>query len=101
MADTENFENLENEISAMENVEKTKGKFRLSSKKIMLTYKTHLKKDEYLKWLRAKAPCTAWVAHETGDKNHNYDHSHVLIEFDKRVNWVSERCLDFESIHLT
>jgi hypothetical protein len=95
----QNFEILEKEISTMENVEKTKGKFRLASKKVILTYKDHIDKIDYIKWLKNKAPCSVWIAHETGDKIHNYNHSHVLIEFNKRVDWHTERCLDYNSTH--
>lgn len=93
------FEHLEHEISSIEDLVPVKGKFRLSSKRFILTYKSHIDKNKYITWLKKKASCSVWLAHETGDKINNYNHTHVLIDFVKRVDWTSPTCLDFDSKH--
>lgn len=80
--------------------EQKRDKFRLQGKKYMITYKTHLDKNKFREWLNLKRPCTMlYVAHETGDTKNPYEHSHVLIEFEKAVNWTGADCLDYEGIH--
>lgn len=75
-------------------------KFRLQCKKLMLTYKGHLVKNEYIKWLNLKRELVhCWIAHETGDTHNPYEHSHILLEFKEAPNWTGPRCLDFCDVH--
>lgn len=64
------------------------GKFRLNNQMVFLTYKTWLPKAHYIEWLKThfNRP-DAWVrlAHETGDKKMPYKHTHVVVDFAKRV----------------
>jgi len=67
----------------------TTGNFRLQAQFLLLTYKSHLPKQDYISWLRRETNRPdAWVrlAHETGDKKCPYRHTHVVIDFTKRVN---------------
>lgn len=80
----------------------TADKFRLTCKKLMITYKTHINKIEYLTWLNKKKTLRCgWVAHESGmnDPRNPYKHSHVLLEFEKAPDWTGASCLDFNGIH--
>lgn len=83
--------------------EPEKGKFRLSNKRILLTYKTHLIKEEYKSWLKelvANENIIVEIAHETGtSKGIGYDHSHVLIDFGKLFTTTNCRKLDYKDIH--
>lgn len=76
--------------------EGSKSKFRLQNKYLLLTYKTHLNKDEYKKHLNT----LKWgikqveIAHETGDEKCNYNHTHAVIEFDETC--VTKNCRMFD-----
>lgn len=76
-------------------------KFRLQGKRYMLTYKTHLDKKEYKAWLEelAKRKCTIEMAHESGDKSHNYLHTHVVVDFGKAFCSTNVRVFDYKGIH--
>lgn len=71
-----------------EEIDTTK-KFRLQNQYVLLTYKSHLPKDHYTEWLKdtMKIP-NMWIrlAHETADKNCPYRHTHVVIDFGRRIN---------------
>lgn len=77
-------------------VDETKSNFLLENKKLMLTYKGWIDK----KFLRGTMERLAsgqllrgvpkevkffCAAHETGDKNHSYDHTHVIVEFSPAI----------------
>lgn len=60
------------------------GKFDFQGQKLMLTYPTHMDKDQLLRFLEANVPQGlkfARAAHETGDDG--YAHTHVLLDFGK------------------
>lgn len=99
IVDSKNNKLLQSGIPEIEDVLKTVDdeKFRLQNKRIFLTYKDHLPKEHYIDWFRTKIYCGTVtfirLAHETGDKSHNYNHTHVLIEVkdiisSKRVNYL-------------
>lgn len=78
--------------------------FRLQNKFVMLTYKTHLDKNNFLGWLEELISPTyklksAEIAHETGDENCPYEHTHVVIEFNKALQTRNCRKFDYENIH--
>lgn len=63
--------------------------FRLSAQYLLLTYKSHLPKQQYITWLKAQVNRPdAWirVAHENGDTKCPYRHTHVVVDFVTRVN---------------
>ncbi|QGH73298.1 MAG: Rep protein [Virus sp. ctgoX21] len=77
-------------------------KFRLQAQRLMLTYKTHLDKDEFSEFLsRIKPPKTLYIAHENGDDDPitPYEHTHVVIDFGTAFNNRNCRVFDFEGIH--
>lgn len=75
--------------------------FRLQSKRIMLTYKSHLEKKEYILWFEDNISTTTFLrlAHESGDKETPYEHTHVVIEFETVFNTRNERIFDYKDIH--
>jgi len=80
----------------------SEGKFRMSNKWVMLTYKCHLPKGDYREWfyetLRSKDEIEQLeMAHETGDKSHNYDHTHVVVVFKKP--FITKDCRKFDYTH--
>lgn len=84
--------------------EKEDGSFKMKNQKIMLTYKTHLPKQEFIEWLsnKVKGQCKIkWIrcAHESGDRKNNYLHTHVLVDFGKQYQCESCRFFDYEGIH--
>lgn len=79
------------------------GKFRLQNQKMILTYKTHLNKMEYLNHIMTTfanyTPKFIEVAHETGDETNPYPHSHVLIDWSKPFQSTNSRVFDYMEIH--
>ncbi|AXH74707.1 MAG: Rep [Cressdnaviricota sp.] len=76
--------------------------FRLSNKYVLLTYKTHLPKEDYIEWiLNEKGHDLEFVrvAHESADKSNPYLHSHVLIAHATKFDIRSCRALDYKGIH--
>jgi len=74
---------------------------RVQCRKILLTYKTHLDKDEYTEWFHREKKPTSFLrlAHENGDEKHPYQHTHVLIHMKETPNWKKATCLDYKGIH--
>lgn len=65
------------------------GKFHLKAQFLLLTYKSHLPKAEYVNFLRSVTNRPdAWVrlAHETGDSKCPYNHTHVVVDLTKQLN---------------
>lgn len=72
--------------------------FRLRNKKVLLTYKGLLNKDELVNYISSKKETTfARAAHEIGATG--YEHTHVLVEWKTRPDWTDPRCLDFNDVH--
>lgn len=71
--------------------------------RMLLTYKTHLIKPLFIEWAgdRFKNQGITFIrlAHETGDEECPYEHTHVVIEIGKACNFKDARCLDYENIH--
>lgn len=75
-------------------------KFRFACMRVHLTYKTHLVKEDYKAW--AKSDMSAkdvHVSHETADKRHPYEHTHVIIEWIKAFQTRNTRRFDYQGIH--
>lgn len=77
------------------------------NKSMNLTYKTHLDKGEYKEWFRdivrehandAKIKFLE-LAHETGDKENPYPHTHVHFQLTQPLISRKERLLDYQGIH--
>lgn len=80
--------------------------FRLKNQKLLLTYKSHLPKSEFILWLneQVKGQCPDGVkfcriAHEQGSSDTPYDHSHVLVDFGKQFQSRQVRVFDWKDIH--
>jgi len=74
--------------------------FRIQNKRLLLTYKTHLNKDE-VKIFFEKISAITFIrsAHETGDEECPYLHTHVLVEFVKAFNSRKPNIFDINGIH--
>ena len=95
-------------MSAFEDIDKTinedmfeiKG-FKYSGKAVLLTYKTHIIKEELLKFfltITTKVK-TVRICHETSTKVIPYLHTHALITFSIEYQTTSCRRFDFNGIH--
>lgn len=72
--------------------------FRLRNQKVLVTYNGHLDKEAIREFFETKAKIAYFgVAHETGETG--YEHTHVLVKFQKRPDWTDARCLDFGDVH--
>lgn len=63
--------------------------FRCTAQYLLLTYKSHLPKQDYIAWFKTQVNRPdAWIrlAHETGDKKCPYNHTHVVVDLGKRPN---------------
>lgn len=71
----------------------------------MLTYKTHLDKEVYREWLRGRFTgnnLKIAIAHESGDEECPYLHTHVVVHFGKSTTISNSRVrngFDFLDIH--
>lgn len=83
--------------------EKKKSQYIIQNVKVFLTYKTHLNKLEYRRHieelLRDKEVKILEMAHETGDSEHDYEHTHVAIRTAKIMKSTNARFFDYEEIH--
>lgn len=72
-------------------------KFMIQNQKILLTYKGHLDKIDFCNWFDSQwSTKFLRLAHETGNTEVNYEHTHVLIDFGKRFQSKNCRVFDFE-----
>ncbi|QMW68925.1 replication-associated protein [Crucivirus-468] len=67
-------------------------KFRFQSQFVLLTYKSHLPKDDYVKWFKDMVPTTKFLrlAHEAPDRDPlkcPYRHTHVVADLGLRPNY--------------
>lgn len=69
--------------------------FRLRCKRFMLTYRTHVPKGPLVDFIqRHNAAAVVVVAHETGDSQTPYDHSHVLVQLVDTPDIINCRWFD-------
>lgn len=77
-----------------------KWRTHLRKGKVFLTYSTHLPKNAFITWIKNKGKkCRVFVAHETADPRNPYEHSHVLIIYDDKLDTTNCRYYDYEDIH--
>lgn len=79
--------------------ETDKKKFYFGAQRAFLTYKGHIPKEPFIEWItdRINTPINfIRLAHETGDKETPYNHTHVLMELNKRFQTTNERFFDIE-----
>lgn len=73
-------------------------KFNFNGKALFLTYKSHLTKiqiEEIFESYNSKFD----AVHESSDKEHSYDHTHILVWFNKKTHIRNSRALDIGEIH--
>lgn len=77
-------------------------KFRFQNQKVMLTYSTHIEKDDYIDWLTNLTKLKfkfIRMAHETAHEDTPYNHTHVVIDFGKGFQTRNCRFFDYNEIH--
>lgn len=75
-------------------------KFRCQWARIFLTYKTKLDKEMVRGIFRGEfAPKEIWIAHENGDSDCPYEHTHIYVDFGRPFNTRDPRKFDIEGIH--
>lgn len=76
-----------------------KVKFTFRQTKAFLTYKTHLPKEDYIRWLKEKTQREfkfLRLAHESGDEDNPYLHTHVLFHIaGKFIETKNSRYFDY------
>ena len=71
--------------------------FRLQSQKIFFTYKHHIPFDKLFNFINNIFTISKYIiCHENGDECHNYLHTHMAVEFDKKINVTNSRTFDYE-----
>jgi hypothetical protein len=75
------------------------GSFRLTGKKFMLTYKSHLNKQDLFNFVLSKFKHRAEVkiCHETGETG--YLHTHCLVSLDVKPDIKNARAFDHKNVH--
>lgn len=79
------------------------GKFRFQNTRAIFTYKHHISKSSLLEMFTELADCTTdsrkkfecYIAHESADPSHPYEHSHVVVNFGRKRDWTNSRFADF------
>ena len=76
-------------------------KFYLQNQRFMLTYRSHLNKEGFIAWFTSTFGTMDFIrlAHEMGDTSHDYEHTHVVVDFGKRFQSRNCRIFDFDNIH--
>lgn len=76
-----------------------KGKFYVQNQRLLLTYKTHLPKEDVKTFFEEKNAKETIVAHEVASSETNYEHSHVYVDFGRRFQSANARIFDIKGIH--
>jgi hypothetical protein len=84
-----------------------KKEFKLQAQRYLLTYKTHVDKEDFTEWIKGlwdRPKCVVHIAHENGtgkeeDEDQMYEHSHVCVDFGKALCVRNCRAFDYEGIH--
>ena len=82
--------------------EKERRKFKVSGKTLHLTYRDHLDHEEMIRFLTKTLGALKWysIVHEEGHQTGTpYPHTHVAFQTCQKMNFQSERKLDFQGIH--
>lgn len=80
----------------------TMDKFRFAGTAALLTYRTHIDKDQYRKWFTSTfgAIKCLFIAHETGTSTGvEYDHTHVLFRLERKIDKKNCKVFDFQELH--
>lgn len=75
---------------------------KFENRRVLLTYKTHLDKDDFVIWLEDKIGFkTTFIrlAHESGDTAVGYPHTHVVIDFGKSFRTKDMLYFNYLNIH--
>lgn len=76
--------------------------FSLKNQVLLLTYKTHIDKDDLEEFLDGLFDCRiegCYIAHEMGDSECGYEHTHVAIRWERAIQTKDERKFDYDGIH--
>jgi hypothetical protein len=106
---TKNYSPSENANSEEVKIESTiksvpDKNFRLQSKRVFFTFKHHIPFYDLINFIELLNPIHEYViCHEIGDESHDYEHTHITIEFKKKLDITSCRHFDYvfnnEDIH--
>lgn len=83
--------------------------FKLAHQKVFLTYRTHINKEDYIRWVSTDQKFKSFkgkikfirLAHETADPKNPYEHTHILMDFGKKFQSINCRIFDWpiDNIH--
>lgn len=78
-------------------------KFRIQNSMIHLTYPTHVVFKDWMSFVSDKLAFNIVeysMVHEVGEKSRDgYEHTHILVKFDKNIQSRNPRIFDFNSLH--
>lgn len=81
----------------------TNKQFRFYNAMGMLTYSTHLPKEEYIEWFEEQFGDIEFIrlGHEIGgdDEEEGYEHTHVVFKTCKAIQTKNQRRFDYKEIH--
>lgn len=89
------------QVTEFNNKQVDESNFRIQNKYLFLTYRTHLKKDNYIQWFIARSTKKVdfiRLAHETGGEG-EYEHTHVLVSYVSAFQTRDCRYFDYNTIH--
>lgn len=80
-----------------------KKNFRINNKRFLLTYKSHLVKQEFVDFINGICGHLGInylvIAHESGDVKNPYLHTHAVLLLNDTLNTAKTSYFDFNSIH--
>lgn len=85
----DDWDAAEHEVHIGRGVDEKKKEFAFNNRRMMLTYRTHLNKEEVITFFKTTDGLRDYdiefirIAHETADRCDPYEHSHVLIDWGK------------------
>jgi hypothetical protein len=78
-------------------------KFRIQNSMLHLTYRTHVVFKDWMSFVSTNLTFNIVeysMVHEIGEKSRDgYEHTHILVKFDKNVQSRNPRIFDFNSLH--
>lgn len=81
---------------------KKENKFRLNAESVFFTYKTHVDIEKFIDFIinDKNHSIKFYVAgHEKADEDNPYEHTHILVVFDDKIDITNCRHFDFNNIH--
>lgn len=77
----------------------SKTTFRLTCKSLLVTYEAYLDEGSLKEMFESRRELDGWhFAYHVHDDINDCNHTHVLVDFKKRIDWTNKHCLDYDGL---